>query len=136
MTTTHTVPLDADQRRHLLRADRLGAAGERLTADHLVDDGFEVLARGWRVADGPLRGELDVVAVDRDCLVVCEVKTRRDAARFDGAVAAVDARKLARLRRLTGAFLRDADTVWRRVRLDVVAVDVAAARLTHLVGVP
>lgn len=133
--STHSTTIAPADVRAVLRAPRLGPAGEVLASRHLVDDGLTVLARNWRVADGAVRGELDVVAVDdaRCVLVVCEVKTRRDARRFGGAVAAVDRGKVARLRRLTSAFLWEGDGTWPRVRLDVVAIDLAAeATLTHL----
>ncbi|MFP4149734.1 MAG: YraN family protein [Nitriliruptoraceae bacterium] len=135
-TTTHQHPLP-----RLLRPAggirALGRLGEDLAARHLAEDGLEILARNWRISDGQLRGELDLVAVEpaTGTLVVCEVKTRRDAARFGGATAALDPRKLRRLRALTAAFLREQPHRFAHVRLDLVAVDLGSpASLTHLVG--
>ena len=54
-------------------ASEVGAYGERLAARYLAEAGLEVLERNWRCA----QGEIDIVARDGDCLVVCEVKTRR-----------------------------------------------------------
>lgn len=116
----------------------LGRLGEQLAARHLVDDdGLEILARNWRLTAGELRGELDLVALDRGAgeLVVVEVKTRRDAERFGGALHAVPPRKAAKVRALTAAFLRQAQLGPRHVRLDVVAVDLGRdAALHHLLG--
>ena len=137
-TTTHSTPIPPADAVPVLRAARLGPAGEDLAADHLVADGLVLLARNWRVLGTAIRGELDIVAVEpsRRVLVVCEVKTRRDASRFGGAVAAVSPDKLRRLRRLTAAFLSETDEVWPHVRIDVVAIDlVGPAVLTHLEGV-
>jgi Holliday junction resolvase-like predicted endonuclease len=137
-TTSHRQQLEPA--RIDARGDRsaTGRLGERLAADHLVAiDGLTLLARNWRVAAGELRGELDVVAIDeRDAtLVVCEVKTRRDAARFGGAVAALGDRQRVRLRALTAAFLRESAPSCRRVRLDLIAVDLGRTpSLTHLVA--
>jgi putative endonuclease len=115
-----------------------GVLAEQLAVEHLErTHGFTILARNWRVSEGALRGELDVVALDEraDRLVVVEVKGRRDAQRFGGAVSAVSPRKRAQVRRLTAAFLRDAGSHRRFVRLDLVAVDLGgASRLTHLPG--
>lgn len=115
-----------------------GALGEELAVEHLqVTHGFTVLARNWRVAEGDLRGELDVVALDERAgrVVVVEVKARRDAHRFGGAVAAISPRKRAQVRRLTAAFLRDQRVHHRFVRLDLVAVDLGrTSSLTHLPG--
>ena len=86
-TTCH---LDLPAPRHTGDRRRLGDLGESLAAAHLEEDGLEVVARNWRLRAGELRGELDLVAVDRagGLVVVCEVKTRRDAHRFDGALVA------------------------------------------------
>ena len=114
----------------------LGPLGEDLAVRHLTElDGLRLLARNWRLASGELRGELDVIAEDpaTGCLVVVEVKARRDADRFGGALAAVPPRKAAKVRALTAAFLRDAPPQHPRVRLDVIAVDLGRhPRLTHI----
>ena len=116
----------------------LGRLGEELATRHLAeDDGLRIVARNWRLAAGELRGELDLVARDDGTgeLVVVEVKTRRDAERFGGALAAVPHRKAAKVRALTAAFLREAELGPRRVRLDVIAIDLGRAPvLTHLPG--
>lgn len=138
-TGTHHLPLSALQRRRLLTARSLGTAAEELAATHLAHDHrLEVIARNWRIAAGELRGELDVVAVDprTATLVVCEVKARRDADRFGGAVAAFGPTKARRLRALTGAFLRAQPERFGAVRLELVAVDLGRRPLlTHVVGV-
>jgi putative endonuclease len=102
----------------------LGTYGERIAARYLSDAGLEVLDRNWRCR----QGEIDLVARDGACLVVCEVKTRRGTG-FGSPVEAVDHRKLARLRRLAAAWLADrrrtpAGLTWRvdAVRVDVVGV--------------
>jgi putative endonuclease len=137
-TTAHQLPLTVAERQALFAGDSLGRAGEALAARHLrCDHRLEVIARNWRIVDGSLRGELDLVAVDEasGSLVVCEVKTRRDAERFGGAVAALDPRKHRRLRALIGAFLRDQPDRYRSVRLDLIAIDVGRRpQLTHLAG--
>lgn len=134
-TTTHRCPLDPRE----LAGSALGpgALGEELAVGHLEVDGYELVARNWRLSAGELRGELDVIAIDPadGCVVVCEVKARRDAARFGGALAAVGPRKAAKIRALTAAFLREARLPYPRVRLDVVAVDLGRdPLLTHVVS--
>ena len=138
-TTTHRRRLDPSAVRCLGGSTaRLGALGEQLAARHLVvDDHLTILARNWRLSVGELRGELDLIAVDEAAgsLVVCEVKTRRDAERFGGAVAAVSPRKQAKIRALTAAFLRSGDGPFRRVRIDLIAIDLGRLpTLTHLQG--
>lgn len=131
-TAAHRCPLDA----RLLAGSSLtpGALGEELAAHHLVaEDGCQLVTRNWRLSSGELRGELDLVVVDPDagCVVVCEVKARRDAERFGGALAAVPPRKAAKVRALTAAFLREARLPYPRVRLDVVAIDLGRDPVLH-----
>lgn len=97
--------------------DALGDYGERVAVTHLQGSGMSVLERRWRCRIG----EIDIVALDGPCLVVCEVKTRRST--VAGAPAeAVTAVKLARLHRLAAAWLEAHDGHYRDVRIDVVAV--------------
>lgn len=113
--------------------DAVGRYGERVAAAHLEARGLQVLDRNWR---GP-SGELDLVAMDGDELVVVEVKTRRSDA-FGHPAEAVTRAKLGRLRRLAGQWLAAHDVRPRSVRVDVVAVHVApagAARVEHLEAV-
>ena len=65
----------------------LGSYGERMAVRYLTDRGLEVLDRNWRCD----LGEIDIVARDGGCLVVCEVKTRRSTT-FGQPIEAVDHR--------------------------------------------
>lgn len=113
--------------------DAVGAYGEELAARHVTALGWEVLARNWRC---PV-GEIDIVAAEGACAVIVEVKTRRSDA-FGGAIEAVTAAKLARLRRLAAAWLASQERSFAAVRIDVIAVTLprsGAARVEHLGGV-
>ena len=108
----------------------LARAGERLAAEHLVAaHGLTIVATNLRVALEDLRGELDVVAHDErtGLLVVCEVKARTHATGA-GASEALGARQQARIRRMTSVLLAQRTLRARRVRFDLVAVDLAVAR--------
>ena len=48
------------------------SASDEQAADYLTSAGFRVLDRRWRCPDG----EIDIVAAERDVLVVCQVKIR------------------------------------------------------------
>lgn len=106
----------------------LGRFGEAVAADHLVASGLTVLARNWRCREG----EVDIIALDGDVLVMCEVKTRRGVG-FGTPLDAVTPAKAARLRRLACRWLADqrAGVVagsaaefdrYAEVRFDVVSV--------------
>ena len=120
----------------------LGDYGERLATRYLTDQGMHVLDRNWRCG----RGELDIVAVEGDDLVVCEVKTRTTTA-FGAPFEAVGWQKLRRLRRLAGLWIeqRSGLVEWppgvlptNAVRIDVVSVlrpVEGVATVDHLRGV-
>ncbi|MEO7068905.1 MAG: YraN family protein [Nostocoides sp.] len=95
----------------------LGRWGEDLAAQYLTSRGMRVLERNWRCQ----HGELDIVAVDRDCLVACEVKTRSGVC-YGTPVEAVTWRKHARLRRLVAVWLGEHPNGFAGVRIDVVGV--------------
>jgi putative endonuclease len=113
--------------------DAVGDYGERLAQRHLAAQGMTVLGRGWRCTEG----EIDILALDGDCLVVCEVKTRRSLA-AGTPLDAVTPTKMARLRRLAAAWLSENGGGYRDVRIDVVGVVVpprGRATVEHLRGV-
>lgn len=117
----------------------LGRSGEDAALAHLVRvHGLAPVARNHRIAVDDLRGELDLVLRDprTGLVVVCEVKTRVDAAGHGGAIAALGPRQRARIRRLAAALPTTTGLRVRGLRLDLVAVDVrghgGVAALTHL----
>ena len=97
--------------------DVLGRNGEQAAADYLHTEGFRILARNWRCAEG----EIDIVAVDRHMFVVCEVKTR-SGARYGTPLESVSRLKRSRLRRLAVRWLTAHGVHFDQVRVDVVGV--------------
>lgn len=83
-------------------------------------------------------GQIDLVMLDGDALVVVEVKARRGIA-FGLPEEAVDASKLARLRRLAAAYRQLNPGLGRVLRVDVVAVELNAdggpGRCRHIADV-
>ena len=99
-----------------------GRHGEDRAARHYVDRGYAVVARNWRWSGG----EIDLVVVRDDELVIVEVRVRSSDARGSAAVS-VGALKQARLRASALAF-GSAHPEWlaggyRHLRIDVVAID-------------
>ena len=102
-------PINPDK----IAARILGERGEDTVAAWYVKHGFRVLDRNWRCAEG----ELDIVAVDDEVLVFCEVKSRASD-RFADPALAVDHRKQARVRRAAFRWLEGHH--WpQRIRFDV-----------------
>lgn len=100
-----------------------GRAGEDRAAAFLAENGYRVLARNVRLPGG----EIDAVCLDGRTLVVVEVK-RRDTAAFGSAVAAVDARKRATLRRIAADYAQVVAPS-AKIRFDVVTLDGNRLRL-------
>lgn len=101
----------------------LGAAAERCAAEFLVARGLTVLARNLRCRSG----ELDLVCLDAEVLVIVEVR-QRSRSDFGGATASVTAHKQRRLLRATRFFWqRRPDWRARILRFDVVALRTAVA---------
>lgn len=99
---------------------RLGQAGERLAEQRLAELGYHVVARNWRAGRS---GEIDLVAMDGDCLVIVEVRTRRGD-HYGSAEESVTPAKQARLQALAVAYC--AETGWDGpLRIDVLAVSLS-----------
>jgi putative endonuclease len=110
-------------------AQRIGDAGEQLTADRLLAAGWTILGRNVRVG----RDELDLVAIDAGppaALVVVEVR-RRGRRDFGLAEETLDHRKRRALRRGAGTLLERGSLPDGTplpalpLRFDLVAIDLA-----------
>jgi putative endonuclease len=97
--------------------DVLGQRGEQAAAEYLAAAGFRILARNWRCAEG----EIDIVAVERHTLVVCEVKTR-SGNQHGTPLESVSRAKRNRLRRLAIRWLTAHGVRFDQVRVDIVGV--------------
>jgi putative endonuclease len=97
--------------------DVLGRDGEQVAVEYLEKQGFRILDRNWRCAEG----ELDIVAVDRRVFVAVEVKTR-SSTRFGTPLEAVGRAKQLRLRRLAVTWLNAHGVHFEQVRVDVVGL--------------
>ncbi len=97
--------------------DVLGQRGEMLAADFLEDRGIRVIDHNWRC---PV-GEIDLVAVDGQTLVIAEVKTRRSV-KFGHPFESITDAKLNRLRTLSVLWSREHGVFLPRSRIDALAV--------------
>ncbi|MCJ0904827.1 YraN family protein [Rhodococcus sp. ARC_M6] len=95
----------------------LGARGEDLATEFLIDAGLDIVERNWRCR----YGELDVIATEDDRIVFIEVKTRSGLG-YGSPAEAVTFAKRRRIRVLALQWLGDSGRSWSKVRFDVVAV--------------
>jgi putative endonuclease len=97
---------------------QLGAAAEARAADYLLSQGLCVIARNLRCR----AGEIDIVCLDGDTLVIVEVR-QRGRTDFGGALASVTRRKQHKLIRATQFhWQRQPEWQTRALRFDVVAL--------------
>jgi putative endonuclease len=101
---------------------RVGDAGERLAADYLQRQGYEIVDRNVRRKEG----EIDLVAVKDGTLVFIEVKLRRSG-RAGSAIQQISPAKHARLRELAEAYAADHPELPANLRVDVVAIDLTVS---------
>ena len=97
--------------------DELGRRGEQAAVEYLERAGLRILDRNWRCA----KGEIDIVAAERQVLVICEVKTR-SSTRYGTPLEAISRNKRARLRRLAIQWLVAHGVLFDEVRIDVIGL--------------
>lgn len=128
MSTRET---EQDDHRSSNRNIETGRIGEDIAVESLIATGMSILERNWRCR----AGEVDIIALDADVVVLAEVKTRR------GPIGghpfeAITPTKVARLRRLAAIWCHDHPGT-QRIRLDAVAVRLHPAGQTveHIRGI-
>jgi len=99
------------------RSHALGRSGESAAVAYLKRKKFSVVERGFRFH----RGEIDIIAYDRDTLVFIEVKTRRDKI-FGLPEEAVTLAKQTQLRRVAEAYLMVNNLGHVPCRFDILSV--------------
>jgi putative endonuclease len=120
---TQVEQLAEGRSRHSPRASHLktGERGEDAAFFFLRQKGFTVVAQRWN--DGPLPGDVDLIAWEEDVLCFIEVKTR-SSMEIATASSAVDRDKRRILRRLARQYLRQLpeDASRPDTRFDIVTV--------------
>jgi putative endonuclease len=96
-----------------------GAKGERLAARHLERLGWRIVDRNVRVGGG----EIDIIAVDGDELVIVEVRTRR-IGRLAPPVTTVGPRKMKHMLKSARHYVERVLSYDGNWRIDIVAVTV------------
>jgi len=100
---------------------KLGERGEDAAAAYLERTGMTIVERNWRCP----AGEVDIVALDGEALVLCEVKTRRTQSKGTPEEAVTPA-KQRRYARLGAAYVQHAGLQDPEVRFDVITLLVIA----------
>ncbi len=94
-----------------------GNRGEELAVSFLAEKGFEIIERNYRYG----KGELDIIARDKEFLVFVEVKSR-ESLEYGKPEEAITKRKMSQVRKITEAYLAEKDIREENIRFDVVAI--------------
>jgi putative endonuclease len=101
-----------------MRSHELGERGEAAAAEFLQSTGLAILDRNWHCE----AGELDIVALDGEIIVIVEVRTRSSDA-YGTPEESLTPRKCRHLRNAALAYLQEKDRLDAVWRIDVVAID-------------
>jgi len=97
-----------------------GKEGEKLAVDYLVSNGYEILEKNFRTPFG----EIDIIARDKDFIVIIEVK-RRMSDRFGEPQLAVNFNKQEKLKKLALYYIHKLKKEYP-IRFDVIAIKIIA----------
>jgi putative endonuclease len=96
---------------------QIGKLGEEIAAKYLLDKGYQLLDQNFNVK----YGEIDLVALDKDCVVFVEVKTRTSAA-FGNPEDSVTPAKIERMQNAALLWMQAHTEVPDDWRMDVIAI--------------
>lgn len=111
-----------------VRSDR-GKAGEEYVCGYLIDNGWTVAARNYRIRGG----EIDIVAEKGGVLAFVEVKTRKFGSLTDGADA-VTPKKQSLIIRTADRYIQEHPTNAAEIRFDAAFVTVSTDEVPRVLG--
>ena len=106
----------------------LGTEGEKSAEKFLKKNGFKIVEKNYRNRFG----EIDIIAMEEDCLVFVEVKTKSNV-EFAEPETWVDFRKQNQLIKMASYYLSEKDINNTECRFDVVGVTIKANNKKEIV---
>lgn len=103
--------------RQRLTPHELGKLGEDFALEYLKQNKFRIQEKGFRF----YRGEIDIIAIERDTLVFVEVKTRYLSDRITPEEA-ITSKKQQQIRRIAHAYVSIKNLENQKCRFDVLAL--------------
>lgn len=96
-----------------------GRRAEQIAADYLVANGYAILERNWRCRTG----ELDLIAMQGDSLVIVEVRSRNGkSAAFGTPAESMTPRKIRQVRETAAVYLHMANKSGAKIRFDMIGI--------------
>lgn len=97
----------------------VGNDGEKRAADYLIENGYKILFRNWRLSGG----EIDIIALKDDVLVFVEVKTLPNST-VDMLEKVLNKEKQKRIIKMSKRFLQNhREYINGYIRFDVIIID-------------
>lgn len=95
----------------------IGQVGEDQATYYLQEKGYQIIERNWRSR----LGELDIIALEQNELIIVEVRTTTQT-RFGFGYQSVDIRKQQKVRRLAVQYAQHKKLTHLNIRCDVISV--------------
>lgn len=96
-----------------------GQLAEQAAANYLIAQGYEIVERNWRCRSG----EIDLIALQDDALVIVEVRSRSSyASSFGTPAESITVRKMKQVRDTTAVYLHSVRKSNANIRFDVMAI--------------
>ncbi|MBT3355772.1 YraN family protein [bacterium] len=107
-----------------MKSGTIGEVGEKVAANYLVAQGFEIIALNYFNEKGYCIGEIDIIARDprNDQLVFVEVKTRRGQRDSVVPEESITKQKIERVQKAINWFLKKEDKIDASWRIDAISV--------------
>jgi putative endonuclease len=99
----------------MARHNQLGKWGEDMACDALIKKGYAIVERNWRMG----HYEIDIIAMQGDEVVFCEVKTRSDM--NSDPLEAIGKRKISNMVRSAAVYL-EMKELRHHIRFDVFSI--------------
>lgn len=98
-------------------AQIVGQTGENLAVNRLLQSGYQILDRNFKIS----LGELDIIALDQNQVVLVEVKTR-SGTKFGLPEEAINKKKLTKIKQVGQVWVRQHPQFPQSLRIDLVAI--------------
>jgi putative endonuclease len=96
----------------------IGKEGEDIAAKYLIEKGFNIVARNYHYST---KGEIDIVANDKNQLVFIEVKSRINL-EYGEPEYAINPKKIRQIKKMAELYLFDKEIEEADCRFDIVAI--------------
>lgn len=96
----------------------VGQKGEDLACDFLEKAGYKIIERNWHYSKN---AEIDIIALDNDCIVFVEVKARTNL-NYGHPFEAISKTKIQKIKKAISAYLSLSEKSYKDFRFDGIAI--------------